>query len=85
MARCRACGNTQVNRHHLIPKEDRKPGPQLTVKLCKDQNGCRVHHRFHIGDRKAARTIRLHLKKKEYFWLVNVMGQEWTERTYPRI
>lgn len=84
---CRVCGNRrsrQLNRHHLIGKEDRVVGtPQRTIKLCKDKNGCQVHKRFHAGDHHAAVQIRRSLSGIEMEWMIDYMGAEWVKATYP--
>lgn len=84
---CRVCGNKtkgEINRHHLLPKCDRQPGTrQVTIRLCKDQFGCRAHHRFHAGEKKAAYQIRAALSWKELDWMQEQVGWEWVQTIYP--
>jgi hypothetical protein len=88
MRPCLYCGSRekgQLNRHHLLPKECRRKGePQFTVKLCRDQYGCRAHLKFHKGNKRVAKVIRHNMRKKHYNWLIEKMGKEWVDEVYPR-
>lgn len=84
---CIVCGNVtkgELSRHHLLPKDVRDRGTrQITVKLCKDQLGCKVHHRFHQGDKKAAVSIRKNLLHDDYLWMIGQVGETWVRTIYP--
>lgn len=84
---CAVCGNAtkgQLNRHHLITKEHRRKGTaQLTIKLCRDQEGCRTHLLFHKGDKRAARKIRAILEPADITWMEQIVGKDWVAATYP--
>lgn len=56
----------------------------MTVRLCRDQFGCRVHHRFHQGEKKAAMQIRSSLSKRETFWMMDQVGAQWVQTIYPK-
>lgn len=89
MRPCRVCGNNkrdELNAHHLIPGELRTKGmDQMTMKLCRDQKGCKTHMKHHRGSVKASRAIRSHMRKYELEWLIEIMGKDWVDRTYPSL
>lgn len=85
---CAVCGNVeraQLNRHHLLDKSVRRKGTtQLTIKLCRDQNGCKTHLLFHNGDPRAAKKIRAILDPADIVWMENKVGKDWVAKTYPK-
>lgn len=73
-----------MNRHHLLPKNVRVKGEsQLTVKLCRDGKGCRVHRAFHQGSKVAAVLIRNVLTDAEVEWMVGCVTSKWVRTIYP--
>ena len=86
---CIVCGNdnkSELNRHHLLPREVRpRHGNirQILVKLCAEKYGCAIHYRFHTGEREAAMDIRENLEDWELEWMIDMVGQEWVDTIYP--